>query len=198
MRKIIVIVSITIAILVALIWPYIVLTPKSCYLGDLNLNVKVPGTALLLTRSSDRAGLPIDLYKMFKQTDIDQEFKKAGIYLQAKYSDFEIQIDSFADFGTATLFDLDRLTNEQLQEVLQSFAEQYQGQQVSLYKSPTTSYIVIEYTNKKLADTPTIKAYMTIKNGKLISIALLSNDKQAVGTRLDKLQQVVDSIQYSK
>lgn len=197
MRKILIVITVTIALLLALVWPYLIFGQKNCRITELGLSLQLPGNGYLLTRSVDRSGAPLDLYKFFKQTDIDAEFKKADIYLQARYSGFEIQIDAFADFGTAMLSDLDKLTAAQLQEVLQSFAEQYQGDQVSLYKTANATYIAIDYQDKKLGDSYTTKSYMTIKNGKLINIALICQDKQSVAERTTKLQQIVDSIHYT-
>lgn len=196
MRRIIYTISLSLVILLVLIWPYTIFTTKNCKISELNMSLQLPGNSWLLTKSSDRSGLPLDLYKILKQVDIDQTFEKNGIYLQAKYSDFEIQIDAFTDFGTVALFDLDILTDHQQQEVLASFVEQYQGQQLSLYKSPFASYIAIEYTAKKLGDSYTTKSYMTVKNGKLISIALLCPDRKSTSERTEKLKQIVDTIQY--
>mgnify|MGYP003586751605 CR=1 FL=1 len=198
MKKFFTATALVITLIVLLAWPYMAVGQKSVQLSELNMNFKLPGNALLLTREADRSGLPLDMYKLLKRTDIDAEFKKADIYMQAKYQDFEIQVDAFADFGTAFLFDLDKLTKEQLQEVLLSFAEMYQGDKVSLYKPAGTTYILVEYRDKKLGDSYTTHSYMTIKNGRLINIALICPDKQSTATRTDKLKRVVDSITYIK
>lgn len=197
MKRIVSVISIAVLLLMILVWPYLVVFKKSCKIQDLSMSLTIPGNGFMLTRSVDRGGLPVDLYKLLKGIDVNDAFKKNDIYLTVNYGEFEVQVDAFQDYGTAMLFDLDRLTDAELQEVVQSFAEQYQGDKVSTYIVNGYKYIMVEYQNKKIGDSYTTKAYMTIKNGKLINIALLCPDKQISAERASKLQQIVDSIKYT-
>lgn len=196
MKKFLGIAGILILLALLLAWPYMIIFKKDCKISDLGMSLALPGNGYLLTRKDDRTGLPIDLYRFFKDTDIDDEFKKNAIYMSARYNNFEIQIDAFEDFGTIILFDLDRISNEEREGIVQSLAELYPNDKVTLNKFGSTSYITIDYQNKKIGDSYTTRSYMTIKNGKLINIALLCADKQMNAERIGKVQQVVESIQY--
>ena len=196
MKRIVSVIGIAVLLVIVLVWPYVVILQKSCQIKDLGISLEIPGNGFMLTRSIDRSGLPVDLYKLIKGIDVNDAFKKNDIYLTVNYGTFEVQIDAFQDYGTAILFDLDRLTDTELQEVVQSFSEQYQGDKVSVYVVNGHKYIVVEYQNKKIGDSYTTKAYMTVKNGRLINIALLCPDKQISTERANKLQNIVDSIQY--
>lgn len=171
---------------------------KTYNLSEPGITLTVPPKAYVFTRKQDQ-GVPfnIDWYGIFKNTSQEELFRKTDIYLSARYADYEIQISGFEDFGTKLLFDFARLAPGELSGVKAAFAEMYDGEDVSMYNNGT-HYILVNYNQHKQATESGFynQAYITVRNGKLITVALIAPQHSNGAEGRVTLKALVDSMQY--